>query len=271
VAKRRKPGGDRQDRRPAPAEPPPAPPPFAPPPSAKARLGEALRAIAIGKAAGLTIGWGIRLYAALFLGAAAVFLTVGWKSGPQRVLDAREYASFTATAQGRIVESWLAIEFDPARVGPGGFWRGSARATPCAVVEYDGDWGSPLRRAFCGKRLQFNESYYLHDIDVMATDVPFDWPREANGFAVPEMRFAPATLRWLAQTPQPEADRDSRRRRCWASSSGNRIVPTTSPSKAGPRRRGPSRSRSIRPGRAARCPRGSWMAGARRVAPGSPL
>jgi len=204
VAKRRKPEADRQDRRPAPAEPPPAPPA-----SAKARLGEALKAIAIGKAAGLTIGWGIRLYAAIFLGAAAVFLTIAWKSGPQRVLDAREYASFTATAQGRIVESWLAIEFNPARVGPGGFWRASALATPCAVVEYEGDWGSPLRRAFCGKRLQFNESYYLHDVGEMASAVPFDWPREASGFAVPEMRFAPATLRWLAQTPQPDADRDS--------------------------------------------------------------
>ncbi len=181
----------------------------APPPSAKARLGEALKAIAIGKVAGLTIGWGVRLYAAIFLGAAAVFLTLAWKSGPQRVIDAREYASFTATAPGRIVESWLAIEFDPARVGAAGFWRGSARATPCAVVEYEGDWGSPLRRAFCGKRLQFNESYHLHDLDVMATDVPFDWPREANGFAIPEMRFAPATLRWLAQTPQPDADRDA--------------------------------------------------------------
>lgn len=186
--------------------PPPSPPPA---PSASARLGEALKAIAIGKAAGLTIGWGVRLYAAIFLGAAAVFLTLGWKSGPQRVLDAREYAAFTATARGRVVESWLAIEFDPARVGAAGYWRASARATPCAVVEYEGDWGSPLRRAFCGKRLQFNESYHLHDLDEMATDVPFDWPREANGFALPEMRFAPATLRWLAQTPQPDADRDA--------------------------------------------------------------
>ena len=179
----------------------------APLPSAKARLGEALKAIAIGKAAGLTIGWAVRLYAALFLGAAAVFLTVGWKSGPQRILDAREFGTFTATAQGRIVESWLAIEFDPARVGPAGRWRASAQATPCAVVEYEGDWGAPLRRAFCGKRLQFNESYHLHDVGEMATDVPFDWPREATGFALPEVRLAPAPLKWLASTPPPEIDR----------------------------------------------------------------
>ena len=210
MAKRRKSEGDRQDRRPAPARPGPVPPAEcgpAPPASAKARLGEALRAIAIGKVAGLTIGWGVRLYAAIFLGAAAVFLTAGWKSGPQRVLDAREYATFTATAQGRIVESWLAIEFDPARVGAAGFWRASARATPCAVVEYEGDWGSPRRRAFCGKRLQFNESYALHGVDEMATNVPFDWVREPNGFALPEIRLAPATRKWLADTPPPEADR----------------------------------------------------------------
>lgn len=187
--------------KPAAKTPPPTPPP------ASARLGEALRAIAAGKVAGLTIGWAVRLYAAIFLGAAAVFLTVAWKSGPQRVLDAREYAAFTATAQGRIVESWLAIEFDPARVGPAGFWRASARATPCAVVEYEGDWGSPLRRAFCGKRLQFNESYHLHDVGETATGVPFDWPREATGFARPEVRFAPEPLKWLASTPSPEIDR----------------------------------------------------------------
>ncbi len=200
MARRRPSGGKRPDRRLATAGPAPAP-------SAKARLGEALRAIAIGKVAGLTVGWGIRLYAALFLGAAAVFLTLGWKSGPQRVLDAREYASFTATAPGRIAESWLAIEFDPSRVGPAGFWRASARATPCAVVEYEGDWGAPLRRAFCGKRLQFNESYHLHDVGEMAANVPFDWPREANGFASPEVRFAPASLRWLAGTPPPASER----------------------------------------------------------------
>jgi hypothetical protein len=178
-----------------------------PPATASARLGEALKAIAVGKVAGLTLGWGLRLYAAIFLGAAAVVLTIGWKQGPERALHAREFASFTASASGRIVESWLAVEFDPRRVGPAGFWRASARASPCAVVEYEGEWGSPLRRAYCGKRLQFNESYYLHDLDEMATGVPFDWPREANGFALPEVRFAPASLKWLASTPPPESDR----------------------------------------------------------------
>ncbi len=213
MARRRKSEGDRQDRRPAPARPGPVPPAAlepAPPASAKARLGEALRAIAVGKVAGLTIGWGVRLYAAIFLGAAAMALTIGWKQGPERVLHAREFASFTATAAGRIVESWLAIEFEPSRVGPAGFWRASARASPCVVVEYDGDWGSARRRAFCGKRLQFNESYHLHDLDEMASNVPFDWPREAGGFAAPQVRFAPASLQWLERTRRPDADRDPR-------------------------------------------------------------
>jgi hypothetical protein len=206
MARRRKSGTDRQQSRPVPAEP--AVEPVAT--SASARLGEALRAIAIGQVAGLTIGWAIRLYAALFLGVAAVLLTAGWKMGPERVLHAREFASFTAQAQGRIVESWLAIEFDPARVGPAGFWRASARASACAIVEFEGEWGSVPKRAFCGKRLQFNESYHLHDLDEMTNRVPFDWTREANGFALAEVRFAPPSLKWLAATPPPASDRGPR-------------------------------------------------------------
>jgi hypothetical protein len=206
VGKRRKAGQDRQDRRPAPTPPAASPAPAAPQ-GAPARLGEALKAIAVGKVASLTVGPLLRLYAALFLGAGAIFLTLGWKTGPQRVLDAWEFSTFTARAEGRIVQSWIAVEFDPARVGAAGRWRASARASACAVVEYAGEWGAPLQRAYCGKRLQLNESYHLHDVGEMATGVPFDWPREADGFAAPQVRLAPASYEWLVRTPPPEIDR----------------------------------------------------------------
>jgi len=177
------------------------------PPDAKTRVLAALRQVAIGKATGLVFGWGFRLYAAIFLGAGAVFLALGWKAGPEPLLKARQFAALTATAEGRFVDSWLAIDFDPARVGPAGFWRASAKASPCAVIEFDAGAASPVRRAFCGPRIGFNESYGLHDLAEIGPGVAFDWPREANGLAMPQARFSPAAYQWLATSPPPASDR----------------------------------------------------------------
>ena len=163
-----------------------------------AGLVEALRAVALGRVVGLTLGWGIRLYCALFLGFGAIILTVGWQQGPKRWLEAREFTTFTAVAEGRVVESWLAIELEPAAIGAARRWRASAKAAPCAVVEYDGEWGQGARRAFCGNRLGFNESYTLHDLKAMAPGIPFAWSRDPSGFAVPEIRVSEAAARWLA-------------------------------------------------------------------------
>lgn len=181
-----------------------APPPPDRPPSRKAALAETLRAIALGRLAGLVIGPGIRLVAVLLLGFGAILLSTGWLLGVKPLLEAHEFAAFTGRAEGRVVESWLALEIDTARVGAGGHWRAATKASPCAVVEYAGDWGEPARRAFCGNRLGFNESYTLHDLRTMAPGIPFAWARDAAGFAVPEVRLAPADYRWLAAAP-PQA------------------------------------------------------------------
>ena len=77
-------------------------------------------------------------------------------------------------------------------------WRASTNAARCVVAEYDGDWGAPLRRAFCGTRVPFNESYLLADLRDISPGVPFAWPRDEHGFVVPEMRMAPSTRQWLA-------------------------------------------------------------------------
>ena len=177
------------------------------PPSRKAALGEALRAIVLGRLAGLVVGPGLRLVAVVLLGFGAVFLSIGWLLGVKPFLEAREFAAFTGRAEGRIVESWLALEIDTARVGPGGHWRAAAKASPCAVVEYAGDWGAPARRAFCGNRLGFNESYTLHDLKWMAPGIPFAWARDASGFAVPEIRLAPEVRRWLSTAKPQESTR----------------------------------------------------------------
>jgi hypothetical protein len=162
------------------------------------------KTLVLGNAIGLAVGPIIRLIAVVYLGASIVFLTVAWQNGPQRTLDAMRYASYTASAQGRIVESWLALDFDPASLGAGSHWRGAAKASPCAVVEYQGDWNAPLRRAFCGNRLDFSESYTLHDLHEMAPKIPFAWSLDDRGFVVPEIRLSTASREWLA-THEPNA------------------------------------------------------------------
>ncbi|MGH8174094.1 MAG: hypothetical protein ACREPX_13215 [Rhodanobacteraceae bacterium] len=182
------------------------PKPAAPPEAASvAPTGAAgWKAFVLGNALGLAVGPILRLISVVFLGAAIVFLTVAWQNGPQRTLDARRYADFTAHADGRIVDRWLALEFDPAVLGEGSRWRGAAKATPCAIVEYQGDSNAPLRRAFCGNRIGFNESYTLHDLREMAPKIPFGWALDGRGFAAPEIRLDAAAREWLA-THAPDA------------------------------------------------------------------
>ena len=56
-----------------------------------------------------------------------IFLVIAWQVGPQPMMDAARYKAFTAVTDGRIVESCLAMEFDPAVRDPirgdGSLWR----------------------------------------------------------------------------------------------------------------------------------------------------
>ena len=149
---------------------------------------------------GMLVGKGMRFVAAFLLGIAGLLLTVAWQNGPQRYLDARDYAQFTAMQSGRIAESWLALEWNPAEMGELTRWRAFAKASPCVVVEYEGDWGNS-RRAFCGKRLPFHSQYTLHDLKETTPGVPFAWKRDDSGFAVVELRTSAAGLEWLAAHP----------------------------------------------------------------------
>ena len=127
----------------------------------------------------------------------SVFLLIGWQFGPLPIIEAQQYKKFTGKVDARIVESWLALEFDTSDIPNPEFWRASTNAAGCVVAEYDGDWGAPLRRAFCGTRVPFNDSYLLADLRDISPGVPFAWARDERGFVVPEMRMAPATMHWL--------------------------------------------------------------------------
>lgn len=156
------------------------------------------RGVLLGHLLGAATGVVVRPIAALMLGFAGVFLALAWQIGPQPAMERAHYARFTAHADGRIVDSWVALAFDPAAKGLHAHWRPFASAEPCAVVDYSGDWGQSTRRAFCGNRFPFNEAYTLHDLDSLAPTVPFAWMRDARGFAVPQLRMSVAAKRWLA-------------------------------------------------------------------------
>lgn len=157
-----------------------------------------LRDFLLGQLIGTALGPAIRLVAAVMLGFAAVFLVGAWQMAPRQALDAARYAKYTQHAQGTIVESWLAVEVNTGDIRVAENWRASSRATPCAVVEYAGDWGPPARRAFCGKRLGFSTDYKLYELSELSSGVPFAWARDASGFIVPEIRIDPGAHEWLA-------------------------------------------------------------------------
>src|SRR5580765_5273516 len=82
--------------------------------------------IVSGAATGLVL-WGFNalmaFIAALVLSAAAVFLTTAWLFGPKIVRDRAAYAAFTASANGAIVDRWIALELDQSRITASRFWR----------------------------------------------------------------------------------------------------------------------------------------------------
>lgn len=127
-------------------------------------------------------------------------LAMAWTVGVQPLLETVRYALPSATAAGRIVESWLALDLDPGDIRQDQPWPAFATTTPCTVVEYEAGTGSPLRRAFCG------DSWSMKRVSVFApTDitrgVPLSFLRDANGFMLREVRMSKAALDWLSANP----------------------------------------------------------------------
>ncbi len=153
--------------------------------------------------AGLVLSPFTGIVSGFFLLFAGVALTIAWHAGPQHLIDASRLRPLSGHATGKIVESWVAVDWDPAEMGTSQHWRAFTKACPCAVVEYSGDWGAPVRRAFCGPRLQFNDMYTLHDVRELSPGVPFAFARAASGLLEPEIRLRPTARQWLA-THKPE-------------------------------------------------------------------
>ena len=143
----------------------------------------------------------IGLFAGFLLLFGGIFLGVAWQAAMKPLVDMRQYAAFSASTSGHIVESWAAIDFDPANLPAGKlYWDRASKISRCAVVEYEaGDWGAPLRRAFCGMRLQFGDNFRLSDwAEAVQEGIPFTFLRDASGFEVQEVRMSRATLDWIS-------------------------------------------------------------------------
>jgi hypothetical protein len=161
-----------------------------------------IRNMLVGSAAQILAAPIIGMCAGFLLLFGGIFLAVAWQVGPQPLIDSAHYAKFTGNASGRIIESWVALDFDPDNVRKSAvYWQPSARISACAVIEYGGDWGAPLRRAFCGNRFSFREDFRLDDWDALAPGIPFAFSREPSGFALEEIRLSKIAMGWLKSHP----------------------------------------------------------------------
>jgi hypothetical protein len=144
------------------------------------------------------LDWALTLIACFVVAAGGLFLTLAWQIGPEVALRHQAYAKLTAASSARIVESWVALELDPARVPNPEFWRASARVSPCVIVEIEGAWSADRGRAFCGNRFKFNDAYDIVALKELAPGVRFAWRRDERGFAVPEIRMSTPARDYLA-------------------------------------------------------------------------
>lgn len=144
----------------------------------------------------------VALLAGFMLLFGGIFLAVAWATGPQPLMDSYRYVPFTERTEGRIVESWIALEFDPDDLPKDKlYWQALSKVSPCVVVEYSGEHGAAARRAFCGNRFQFREDFRVDDWTSMAPGVPFGFVRDASGFAIEELRMSKRALDWISTHP----------------------------------------------------------------------
>ena len=86
------------------------------------------RELILGNLAMVVAGPFIGMIAGFLLLFGGIFLAVAWQVGPQPLIDSAHYANFTGKASGRIIESWVALDFDPDNVRKTAvYWQPSAR------------------------------------------------------------------------------------------------------------------------------------------------
>jgi hypothetical protein len=157
-----------------------------------------------GVAIGRTFGRLFLFVGVFYLAVAAFILVMGWETGPERAIAAQRAKAFTHRETGRIVESWVALDLDTARLEGVRNWPGFTRVSPCAIVEWGGPWGT-AQRAFCGTSEHLHSEFRVHDLRELTPGVPFDFARDANGFRMPEIRMSKAALDYLASHPPMSA------------------------------------------------------------------
>lgn len=169
-----------------------------------AATGHPLRNWILGTVGTLAAAPVIGIVAGFLLLFGGVFLGVAWQVAAQPLVDAHRYAPYTATASGRIVESWAALDFDPRSLPKDKLnWSRFSKISRCEVIEYSAaDFSAPLRRAFCGMQLTFDENFRLHDwTEMLQEGIPFTFLRDRSGFEVQELRLSRTALDWISSHP----------------------------------------------------------------------
>ncbi|MCC7097494.1 MAG: hypothetical protein IT472_09985 [Thermomonas sp.] len=143
----------------------------------------------------------MKLLSGFILLVGGTFLAVAWMCWPQQMVDAHRYAPFTATAHGRIVDGWLALDFDPAKLPKDSRrWQPYATIQACVLVAY-AERGRGRQRAFCGNRFSFSDDFRIDNWDTLAPGVPFAFLRDGSGIQIPQMRMSKRALEWLSTHP----------------------------------------------------------------------
>src|SRR5690348_9451872 len=178
---------------------PPSPPVPTPPPDPspgqqpRSGLGEYVRGIALGTLFGRMMA----PVAATYLAIGGMVLAMDWNLGLGRFVDAKSVETYTGRQQAHIVESWLALDLRVDEMGDSKYWVAFARASPCVVVEVEGEGAGT--HAFCGAPHWVNDrDYTIHDLRQITPGVPFDFKRDASGFPMPEFRLDRRSIAYLA-------------------------------------------------------------------------
>ena len=140
----------------------------------------------------------VGLVAGFMLMFGGVFLAMAWQIGVQPFVDSAHYASFTEHVDARVIESWAAIEFDPADMPADRLnWQPYAKIERCIVADYS-VVGKSTRRAFCGNHFVFREDFHLDDMDTLTPNVAVPMLRDARNFAVDQIRLSKPAFEWLS-------------------------------------------------------------------------
>jgi hypothetical protein len=138
------------------------------------------------------------LAGALVMAIGLALLAGAWLNGPRLALLEREIRQMSERVEARSVEPWWEIDVDLARVGPGMRWEVHTQARLCATAVY-ALAGERHQRLLCGAERGGRLPLDLVETWALMPGVGIDWPRDAAGQPVVEVRMRPEAIAFLRE------------------------------------------------------------------------